>query len=494
MSNRRQFMKSLAAGAATWSWLGRATAQANQPAVASPPNPITGLLPGFERLTPREKIQRIQHLMEVGRIHPSGIPLCMPKVTPEGLRQVRTSDFDGMDRFSDNFGLKFKSVTDFFDNENSIFTAGAQLAAEALRFEVTSEPQALVAARRALASLRTIYELGVAQGRAGFLGKPYHFEFSSHTTGDQYLHALWGMWTFFPIASAADQAEIRMMIRGMADDMIAADFTLHFTDGRRANMREDPTDYNAIMGALVAAAYRMTGENKYRDSLQFVLRSGRWMQENRLDRIIDQIRSGRWRVPAQEKFVGEHKRPDEFVHWEQIQHSQFTAVAATIIHESAPDLLPAAELSRILKLWWMDYRAGFDREHWGYLYWFLVSAKDRSWRPCPRTARLPREQWFGGHPMLSYTAPWIYGDCLPRFLWTAVVVARHCPEERDEAVTFCAETFRRLRPDHLLWISDPDGKQIPPELRYFTEFLSSEVPEGVVASYWEGRKLKLWST
>ena len=74
-----------------------------------------------------------------------------------------------------------------------------------------------------------------------------------------------------------------------------------------------------------------------------------------------------------------------------------------------------------------------------------------------------------------------------------MVVARHCPPKRAEAVAFARETLERLQPHHLLWISDPDGKQIPPELRYFTEFLSSEVPECMIASYWEGRRLNLWS-
>lgn len=494
MPTRRQFVKTLAAGTVTLPWLDLSAAPpGGAPATALAPNPIMQVLPGFEALPTLGKIRRIQRLMETGRAHPSGILLCMPKVTAEGLRQVRDSDFDGMDRFSDNFGLKFKSVTDFFDNENSIFSSGCHLAAQSLRYEVTGEPEALAGARRALASLRAIYELGVAQGRTGFLGKPYHFEFSSHTTGDQYNHALWGMWTFFPLASAAEQAEIRMMIRAMADEMMAADFTLHFSNGRHFNMREDTTDYNAIMAALVAAAYKLTGESKYRDSLQLVLRNARWMHERRLDRTIRLIKAGEWRVPPWEKFAGTHKRPDEFIHWEEIIHCQFTVCAATIIHESAPDILPAAELSRIASLWWEDCVTGFDREHWGYLYWFLVSAKDRSWHAFPATPRVPREEWYGGHPMLSYASHWIFGDALARFLWTAVVVARRCPEQREAAVTFCTETYRRLGPEHLLWIRDPDGKQIPPELRYFTEFMSSEVPEGVVASYWEGRRLKLWS-
>ena len=135
---------------------------------------------------------------------------------------------------------------------------------------------------------------------------------------------------------------------------------------------------------------------------------------------------------------------------------------------------------------------GFDQQYRGYLYWFLVQAADRGWRPCPQTKRVPEDQWFGGHPMLSFASSWMYGDCLARFMWTAMVVARHCPAYRDEAAAFAAETFRQLRPGHLLWIADPDGEQIPAKLQYFTEFLSSEVPECLIASYWEGRRLDLW--
>jgi hypothetical protein len=456
-------------------------------------NPIHSILPGFEALPWEEKINRVDRLASAARAHSSGIFVCMPKVTSAGLRQVRLSDFEGMDPFSENFGLRFKSVTDFFDNENSITSSGSHLAAQSVRYAATSDPAALVAARRAFASLRRIYSFGVEQGRPGFLGKPYHFEPSSHTTGDQYLHALWGLWTFHGVASAAEQVEIRDMIVGMADHMIAADFTTHYANGKSSNMRVNPTDYNAIMAALVAAAFKLTGETKYRDSVEFVMRTGRWTTHRRLDLTIEKIRAGTWKVPPWEKFAGPDRRPHEFVHWEEIQHCQFTAIAASIIHEAVPELLPLAEFRRVVALWWDDYVMGFEKERWGYLYWFFVSAEDRSWRPCARTERKPREEWFGGHPMLSFTSPWIYGDCLARFLWTAMVVARHCLEKREEAADFCRETYRRLRPDHLLWISDPDGRQIPPELRYFTEFLSSEVPECLVASYWEGRRLNLWS-
>jgi hypothetical protein len=232
------------------------------------PHPLDHQLPGFTDLTPEAKVAAVERLTRRARAHPSGIFVCMPYVADEGLRQVSEADFEGMDRFSDNFGHRFKAVTDFFDNENSITTSGSHLAAQSIRYQAGGEPDALVAARAAYRSLRVIFEFGVQAGQRGFMGKPFHFEYSCHTTGDQSLHALWGWWSFYPIATAAEQAEIREMIVAVADYQISVDYTIFNRSGGEWNCRKDPTDYNAVMAALVAAAYKLTGEQKYRDAYQ----------------------------------------------------------------------------------------------------------------------------------------------------------------------------------------------------------------------------------
>lgn len=495
MNTRRGFVRTLAVGSMAVPFFDLASLAARGVGPASPgaPNPIDDLFPRFAGLTPLEKIRRIERQTSAARQNPSGIFVCMPYVAPEGLRPVRTADFEGMDQFSLNFGHRFKAITDFFNNENSITTSGSHLAAQSLRYQATGETEAMAAALAAYASLRTVYMFGVQAGEPGFMGKPFHFEYSAHTTGDQYLHALWGLWSFYPIASTAEQTEIRAMIAAMADYQIKVDYTIFNRSGGSWNYRLDPTDYNAIMAALEAAAFKLTGDTKYRDACEFVLRSGNWRKLRRIDYIIEQFRNGTYKPQPWDKIAGANVEAGEFAHWEQIQHSQFTAISAAIIHECVPDLLSREELSQVLALWWADQPMGFDPENWNYLYWFIVSTKDRSWRPVPMTPRLPRDQWFGGHPMLSFASGWVYGDCLARFQWTALVVARHCPQKRDEAVRFAAGTLQHLRPRHLLWISDPDGQQVPPAVNYFTLFLSSEVPECLIASYWEGRRLQLWT-
>ncbi|MBE7537726.1 MAG: hypothetical protein HS122_04885 [Opitutaceae bacterium] len=489
---RRDFLKTMIAGGLAVP-LGALAADAARAASTRPGAALDHLLPGFDRLSVEEKVRRVERLTFAARKHPSGIMVCMPYVADEGLRVVRQEDFEGMDQFSFNFGHKFKAITDFFTNENSITTSGSHLAAQSIRYQATGEPEALAAARVAYRALRIIYQFGVDAGNPGFMGKPFHFEYSVHTTGDQYLHMMWGLWTFHPVASAEEQAEIRAMFIAVADYQIRVDYTIFNRTGGSWNNRLDGSDYNAIMAALVAVAYRFSGDRKYRDAYEFVVASGNWRTHRRIDYIVEQFQKGVYKPKAWDRIAGARVEEGEFAHWEQIQHCQFAAISAAIIHECVPDLFSAAELRRVLALWWADHPMGFDTERWDYLYWFLVSTKDRSWRPVEMTPRLPREQWLGGHPMLSFASKWVYADCLARFQWTAMLVARHCPEQREEAVNFAATTLKKLSPRHLLWISDPDGRQIPPAVNYFTHFLSSEMPEGIIASYWEGRQLKLWS-
>jgi hypothetical protein len=463
------------------------------------PNPIDPLLPNFDALSTEAKIRRVDAITSAARRHPSGIMVCMPYIAADGLRTVQDADLAGMDQFTFNFGHKFKAITDFFTNENSVTASGSHLAAQSIRYKATGEAEALTAARVAYHSLRKVYGFGVDHGVPGFMGKPFHFEYSEHTTGDQYLHTIWGLWSFLPVASEAEQAEIRAMLIQMADYQISVDYQIFNRKGGEGSPtsawsnRLDNSDYNAIMAAMVAIAYKLTGDTKYRDAYEFVIKTGKWQTHRRIDYIIEQFKNGTYKAQPWDKIVGADLAAGEFAHWEQIQHCQFLAISVAIIHECVPDLFTSDDLSRVLALWWADYPVGFDTERWNYLYWFIVSTKDRSWRPVPMTPRMPREQWFGGHPMLSFASEWVYGDCLARFQWTAMVVARHCPEKRDEAVKFAAETLRRLEPRHLVWVSDPDGKQIPPAVDYFRRFLSSEAPECMIASYWEGRHLKLWS-
>ena len=44
----------------------------------------------------------------------------------------------------------------------------------------------------------------------------------------------------------------------------------------------------------------------------------------------------------------------------------------------------------------------------------------------------------------------------------------------------------------LHWLFDADGTQLIPELSYYGECLSSEIPSSCLAAYWRGRCDGLW--
>ena len=160
---RRDFLKTMVAGGCALP-LGGLLGKEGGPADRSRGRELDPLLPDFDRLTPEEKVRRIERVTHAARIHPSGIMVCMPYVAEEGLRVVRTSDLEGMDQFSFNFGHKFKAITDFFTNENSITASGSHLAAQSIRYQATGESAAMAAARAAYRSLRIVYGFGVEAG------------------------------------------------------------------------------------------------------------------------------------------------------------------------------------------------------------------------------------------------------------------------------------------------------------------------------------------
>jgi hypothetical protein len=44
----------------------------------------------------------------------------------------------------------------------------------------------------------------------------------------------------------------------------------------------------------------------------------------------------------------------------------------------------------------------------------------------------------------------------------------------------------------LHWLVDPDGKQLPPQITYYGQCLSSEMGASFLAAYWRGRRDGMW--
>jgi len=75
---------------------------------------------------------------------------------------------------------------------------------------------------------------------------------------------------------------------------------------------------------------------------------------------------------------------------------------------------------------------------------------------------------------------------------TSAIAAEHCPGEREQIKSVGRRMLESVDDVHLRWLYDPDGRQLLPELSYYGECLSSEVPASFLAAYWKGRCDKLW--
>ena len=377
-------------------------------------------------LTPEAKARRISAHYPALHDHPSGIFYSLLKIDGDRIRPFGPADFIGIETFSFK-GWRFppEGPWEYRNNENSIATSGYWLAAQVERFLATGEADAKVQAARACASLEAIYRLGEADGQPGWLGKPYGFRLSDQTSGDQYLFAAWGLFSYLTIAPPEHAARIRAMLVGLADHWRRMDYKIYYLD-RVWDNRPDQHAYNAIFTYLNTLAHHLTGRAEYLAEAREWRGRSLWDRETKLDA---------WKRDAANKaphdwppnrLVGTARQPDEYLCWETTIHSLFAAVSATGVHELAPELVDAAALAGTLEKWWEPWSLGVGDDLLPY-YFFLLNLKTGAWRPAPRTPRLPRTEWFLSQPHLSNTNGKRWTEPLSRTLVTSVLAGVHAP-------------------------------------------------------------------
>src|SRR5262249_44772252 len=148
--------------------------------------------------------------------------------------------------------------------------SGLYLASQSFRYEVTGSKAARDQARRAFHSLDLIFLMGERTGKPGWMSKPYGFRPSVQTSGDQYLGACWGLWTYYRIADPAERKRIEWMFISFADYWRGADYVLDYF-GRRWDQKGDRDSYNAIYAMINACAY------SFSKSAEHLKEFERWM-------------------------------------------------------------------------------------------------------------------------------------------------------------------------------------------------------------------------
>jgi hypothetical protein len=438
-----------------------------------------------------EKADLIQAFYPDVAFHESGIMYSLLKIDGDEIRPFEPRDFIGIESFDfEGWRIKPAGPWEYRNNENSITTSGIYLAAQTARFLATREKAAMDQALKAFRSLDLIYRFGEDDGRPGWMGKPYGFRLSDQTSGDQYLDATWGLWSFLQIAPEKEAARAREMLIGFADHWRRIDYTIHYLTQTWSNKHEEHA-YNAIFMAINTVAFHLTGDPVYRAEADRFHRIARWSTETGVGAWKRRLASGvtgDWKF---NKLVREHLGPNEFLCWETTIHCKFTAVGAEIIHRLAPDILSEPQLVTTLETWWQTWPIGMGEDLMPY-YYFIVDVAQDTWRPAPRTRRLPRDQWLLGQPGLSYTSQKRWMEPLCRFLVTSVITAEYSSSLKQPAIDLARRIMEHVDAVRIKWQHDPDGNQIVADHADIKEVLSSEMPASYLYAFWRGRDLGYW--
>ncbi|MDX2455303.1 hypothetical protein [Desulfosarcina sp.] len=452
-----------------------------------PKSPLIGLADA----SIEEKAGLIQSFYQDVAFHESGIMYSLMKIDGDVIRPFEPRDFVGIESFDfEGWRIKPAGPWEYRNNENSITTSGIYLAAQTARFQATADEAAMVQALKAFRSLDLIYRFGEEDGRPGWMGKPYGFRLSDQTSGDQYLDAIWGLWSFLQIAPEKEAARATEMLIGFADHWRRIDYTIFYLSHTWSNKHEEHA-YNAIFMAINRIAFHLTGDPVYQAEADRFHQIARWPTETGVGAWKRKIRTGEIGDWMFNKLVEDHLGPNEFLCWETTIHSKFTALSAEIIHDLAPDILSTDDLATTLETWWKTWPIGMGEDLLPF-YFFIVDVEKDTWRPAPRTKRLPRDQWLLGQPGLSYTSQRRWMEPLCRFLVTSVIAAEHSTAVRQPAIDLARRIMESIDAVRIKWQHDPDGNQIVAATGEVKEVLSSEMPASYLAAFWRGRIRGYW--
>lgn len=439
-------------------------------------------LPGLDKLDLGEKAKVIQSLLEESFFHPSGLFYSILLI--DGPRHVRPMARADMVGISDTAVEGYADVetseaakNEGMTFENSITSAGNYLQAQTARFAAMAEPAAYDQARRALASLRMIYDHGRERGRAGWLGKPYGLVPKDHSTPDQYLDALLGLYRFRDIAASAERQPIDEMLRDIADFMTRRNYQIwnlnDAVDSRPWNLAEPYC--NATYVLAQALAFRVTGEEDYRKEALRLAGLSWWREDSNLDA---------WRRQGLERMLM----------FERVCLGGYVLKAAGAIAEILPEVFgatpeaQAATLERCCRKWWSFCQLGMDADGYQH-YWIDIDVRNGTWRP---TGIRPIEKPPFPGTFGEYYSDVRWNDQLYRILTGAFTVVAHCPELREPTRGWIKDLMAKTNGRRLRWMVDPDGQQLKPDIRWMECMLSSEAPFHYLTTYWRGRKAGWW--
>jgi len=362
--------------------------------------------------------------------------------------------------------------------ENSLMISGNFLAAMALRYQSTAEPDALHYCRRAFNSITLIYALAIKKGRPGYLCKPFSWEYSEETSPDQYICVMHGLWQFYKIAAAQEQEIIRDMICAMADWWKQKDYILTYLSIKWCILPH----HAPSMACLNSLAARMSGVSAYRaESIRLLKLAGAW--PTWVDRNRREIyhptgfpaEKGGCRWP--EHLYGSEydvTRRSFLLYLCEMGEIWLTMINADYFLET--EELPTDFLKHVIYRDFKDSQIGLRNDLLSH-HEVQIDLEKNCWYP------VSQKDSHNGI-LRSFGGDWCWMDGNSRILDCAVIAHQHAPEFCDGAISLYKSMMTRLDDERLHWFVHPNRGIIPPEKHGPLLVMSSDVAVYTLMAYW----------
>jgi len=368
--------------------------------------------------------------------------------------------------------------------ENSPMVSGLFLQSQCLRYIATGAAEALEYAAKAFHSLDLIYRLTEADGREGFICKPYDWKASAETSIDQYTFVMMGLWEYLALADHATRQRIARMLAKMADWWrVSADYHITYFERRIPLL-----PYHAPrLACLNAMAYRATGDETYAaESSKMLGLSGAWptIYDAQRKLILDADPAT---LRRDDDFQDYDPRRGRFLfRTREVGGEMYLGLAcADWFMRNDAQHMPL--LKHVVARYTRQMQFGL-RDDLLTLYGFELDLEKETWRAVHTTATPEqRANALAGSLIGTYFSEVCWGDFASRIPDACVIAHQHAREFSPGSLDLSRRMLQRLDNERLHWMIDPDGKQLLPELDWMRWMLSGDAPVFTLLAYWKAR-------
>jgi len=426
------------------------------------------------------KVQTLQDFLGQHYFDENGLMYAMWYWKGEELRPFRMEDFEGYSYPSSSDGFTPRGHQ---NNENSAWNSGIFLWSQSLRYQATGDEQALEYAAKAFHSIDYIFKLTEAAGHRGYLCKPYDGQVSKETSPDQYFAVANGLWNYRSIAPKAAKERIDFLLPAMIDWWRERKYTITFFD-----MEFPATDsnewHNPSMTAMNLMAYLITGDMKYqKEALRLVGLGGTLptyydMERDRLRRTGTVYQD--YYLPG---YLYDESRRDYVIVDYESRGAAWMAVAS-LPFLFQHDLSRTPIFKHALYRVWKHMQYGL-RDDLLSLYSIQYDVERDIWLPLnvpptPESEKNPAYNWH----FMAYHSEVCWGDAPSRLPHVSLMAHQYAFDFCPGALNLAKTLLHRLDNQRLMWMIDPDGKQLHPLDTWMGHTLSSEVPAFTLLAYW----------